>query len=80
MNNILFNITKKVTEDGYIIKKIAFTHRGRPYCYREKVKAIRRFEFLNFFEMARPFLPRGIWSLPSERLSEGSIGQDDICG
>ena len=52
VDNILFNITKEITGDGYIRKKIAFSHDEKQYCYQEKVKAIRRVEFLGFFKQA----------------------------
>ena len=52
VDDILFNITKEINGDGYIIKKIDFEHRGKPYHYQEKVKAIGQDEFLSFFKEA----------------------------
>ena len=52
VDGILFNITKEISNNGYIIKKISFEHHGESYHYQEKVKAIRRIEFLEFFEQA----------------------------
>lgn len=52
VDNIFFNITKEISSDDYIIKKINFEYKGKPYHYQEKVKAIRRVEFLEFFEQA----------------------------
>ncbi|MDN5216273.1 class I SAM-dependent methyltransferase [Fulvivirgaceae bacterium BMA12] len=52
VDGILFNITKEISDDGYIIKQIVFNHQGDEYCYREKVKAISRVEFLDFFGQA----------------------------
>lgn len=43
---------KRYVKDGYIIKDIRFEDKGRQYHFREKVKAIRRVEFLEYFKMA----------------------------
>ena len=51
-NGIDFNISKKLDEKGFIIKTIEFNDRGEEYCYYEKVKAIRKAEFLNYFDVA----------------------------
>jgi len=48
-NGITFQITKKI-ENGYIIKHIDFEDNGNPYHFTEKVKAIRRTEFLSYFK------------------------------
>lgn len=52
VDDILFNITKEINEEGYIVKKIDFEHGGKSYHYEEKVKAIKRIEFLEFFKLA----------------------------
>lgn len=49
VNGIKFHLTKQI-DDGMIIKDIKFTDRGRNYHFFEKVKAIRRVEFLEYFE------------------------------
>lgn len=48
--NIEFHITKNVDEQGYIIKNIKFEDDGKFYAFQEKVKAIRKKEFLMYFE------------------------------
>lgn len=49
VNGIKFHITKQI-DNGMIIKDIKFTDEGRNYHFFEKVKAIRRVEFLEYFE------------------------------
>jgi len=49
INGIQFHITKKI-DDGFIIKDIKFADQGRNFHFYEKVKAIRRMEFLEYFE------------------------------
>jgi len=49
VDGIKFHLTKKI-DDGMIIKDIKFTDAGRSYHFFEKVKAIRRVEFLKYFE------------------------------
>jgi SAM-dependent methyltransferase len=49
INGITFNITKKV-DNGIIIKDIKFVDQGRNFHFYEKVKAIRRVEFLEYFK------------------------------
>jgi len=49
VNGIRFHIIKQI-DDGMIIKDIKFTDEGRNYHFFEKVKAIRRVEFLEYFE------------------------------
>ena len=51
INGIDFHITKSL-QDGFIIKDIRFTDQGKDYQFQEKVKAIRRVEFVSFFEQA----------------------------
>lgn len=51
IEGINFHITR--TFDGeYILKDIAFEHEGKSYLFQERVKAIRRLEFLAYFEQA----------------------------
>jgi SAM-dependent methyltransferase len=50
VDDIEFHITKHLSEDNYIIKDIRFEDKGKDYHFQERVKAIRRLEFLNFFE------------------------------
>ena len=52
VDGILFNITKEINSDGYIIKKISFEHEERQFHFQEKVKAISRLEFLEYFQHA----------------------------
>ena len=49
VNGIEFHITKKI-DDGMIVKDIKFSDGGRDYHYYEKVKTIRRIEFLDYFK------------------------------
>ncbi|MGL1887293.1 MAG: class I SAM-dependent methyltransferase [Reichenbachiella sp.] len=50
IDNIKFKISRKYTEDKFIIKNIIVYDHGQHYEYMEKVKAIRRTDFLNYFE------------------------------
>ncbi|MFY0628268.1 MAG: class I SAM-dependent methyltransferase [Reichenbachiella sp.] len=50
IDNIHFKIAREYTADDYIVKKIMIDDHGEHYDYFEKVKAIRRVEFLNYFE------------------------------
>lgn len=52
IEGITFQITKRLSEDGYILKDIKFEDNGRQHHYQEKVKAIRRVEFLSYFKKA----------------------------
>lgn len=49
INGIRFHITKKI-DDGMIVKDIKFSDGGRDYHFYEKVKTIRRVEFLEYFD------------------------------
>ncbi len=49
INGIRFHITKKI-DDGMIVKDIKFSDKGRDYHFYEKVKTIRRVEFLEYFK------------------------------
>jgi SAM-dependent methyltransferase len=51
IDGIEFHISKYV-EDQHIIKEIEFEHEGKIYDFKERVKAIRRSEFLEYFEHA----------------------------
>lgn len=50
IDNIHFKITREYTEDDYIVKNIIVDDHGQHYEYMEKVKAIRRTDFLNYFD------------------------------
>lgn len=50
--NINFRINRFLSADGYIIKDIRFEDKGKAYRFQEKVKAIRRTEFLGYFAKA----------------------------
>jgi SAM-dependent methyltransferase len=52
ISGIFFRINKFYSADGYIIKDIRFDDNDQAYHFREKVKAIRRSEFLRYFEKA----------------------------
>jgi SAM-dependent methyltransferase len=51
VNGIDFQI-KKYLEGEYIVKDIQFEDKGKPFHFQEKVKAIRRVRFLEYFENA----------------------------
>lgn len=51
IDDIEFHITKFVSGE-YIIKEIKFEDKGVPYKFQERVKAIRRVKFLEYFEHA----------------------------
>lgn len=50
VDGITFQISRTVSPDKYILKNISFNHQGHQYEFQEKVKAIRRTEFLEFFK------------------------------
>lgn len=50
IENIHFNITRKYTENEFIVKNILVDDHGQHYEFQEKVKAIRRTDFLAYFE------------------------------
>ena len=52
IDGIEFHINKSQSSDGYIVKMIEFDDRGDSFSYHEKVKAIRRVEFLDYFNKA----------------------------
>jgi SAM-dependent methyltransferase len=52
IDGIDFRITRRFCHDDFIIKDISFEHKGVYYNYHEKVKAIRRVEFLEYFKSA----------------------------
>ena len=52
VDDINFKITKRM-ENGYILKDIEFQHKGQKFNFQEKVKAIRRVEFLKYFKTAQ---------------------------
>ncbi len=43
---------KKYLNGGYIVKEISFEDQGEPYFFYEKVKAVRRVKFMEYFENA----------------------------
>ncbi|NJN24837.1 MAG: class I SAM-dependent methyltransferase [Cyclobacteriaceae bacterium] len=51
INGITFHIQKSV-EGEFIVKDINFEHLGRAYHFQEKVKAIRRLNFMEYFKNA----------------------------
>ena len=51
VDGIAFSIGKRVS-NGYILKDVKFSHEGKDYAFQERVKAIRRVEFLQYFEQA----------------------------
>ena len=50
IDNVKFNIRREYTDDEYLVKHIDIDDHGQHYCFYEKVKAIRRVEFLEYFE------------------------------
>lgn len=52
IEGIEFHITKHLSEDNFIVKDIRFEDRGHSYHFQERVKAIRRQRFLEYFEEA----------------------------
>ncbi|WP_420580288.1 class I SAM-dependent methyltransferase [Reichenbachiella sp.] len=50
IENIHFNIQRKYTDDEFIVKNIIVDDHGQHYEFQEKVKAIRRTDFLAYFE------------------------------
>lgn len=52
VDGIEFRINRTLREDGYIIKHIHFSIGDQDFHFREKVKAIRRIEFMEYFASA----------------------------
>jgi SAM-dependent methyltransferase len=52
IDNIEFHITKDISHDDYIVKNIRFKDENKDYQFVEKVKALRRADFLQYFEKA----------------------------
>lgn len=50
IENIHFNIQRKYTDDEFIVKNILVDDHGQHYEFQEKVKAIRRTDFLAYFD------------------------------
>jgi SAM-dependent methyltransferase len=50
IDGVHFHIRKSFSEDEYILKDIDIDDNGSHYHFQEKVKAIRRFEFMEYFE------------------------------
>lgn len=52
IDNIEFHITKDISPDDYIVKNIRFNDDNKDYHFVEKVKALMRKDFLQYFEKA----------------------------
>lgn len=52
IQGIQFNISKHLSADEYIVKDIEFNDKGKQFHFQEKVKALRRTDFLAYFETA----------------------------
>lgn len=52
IGGVKFSISREYTEDEFILKKIDIEDNGDTFQFMEKVKAIRRTEFLEYFENA----------------------------
>ncbi|WP_017730111.1 SAM-dependent methyltransferase [Nafulsella turpanensis] len=52
IEGIEFHITKHLSKDNYIVKDIRFTDNGKAFHFQERVKAIRRERFLEYFRLA----------------------------
>ncbi len=52
VENIDFSITRALSDDGYIVKDIWFEDENRPFHFQERVKAIRKEDFIQYFEAA----------------------------
>ncbi|SMD34461.1 Methyltransferase domain-containing protein [Reichenbachiella faecimaris] len=50
IENIHFNIQRQYTDDEFIVKNILVDDHGQHYEFQEKVKAIRRTDFLAYFD------------------------------
>ncbi len=52
VEGIEFHITKHLSSDNYIVKDIRFSDNGKEWHFQERVKAIRRKRFLEYFDKA----------------------------
>lgn len=52
VEGVEFDINRALSDDGYIVKNIHFTDKGEEFNFQERVKAIRRIEFLDYFRKA----------------------------
>lgn len=52
IQGIEFRIRKYLSEDSFIIKEIEFEDKEQKYHYEERVRAIRRLDFLSYFREA----------------------------
>ncbi|MEM8566511.1 MAG: class I SAM-dependent methyltransferase [Bacteroidota bacterium] len=52
IKGINFKIRKYLSQDNFIIKEIEFNDNGNSYHYEERVRAIRRIDFLSYFREA----------------------------
>ena len=52
IDDIEFHITKSISSDDYIVKNIYFQHKSKDHHFIEKVKALRKMDFIEYFEKA----------------------------
>tara|TARA_B110000914_G_scaffold224516_1_gene242475 strand:+ start:621 stop:1364 length:744 start_codon:yes stop_codon:yes gene_type:complete len=52
IDGIQFNISRRV-EDGFIVKQIAFTDKGKDFSFEERVKALKLKDFQQFFDKTK---------------------------
>ncbi|RAU84314.1 SAM-dependent methyltransferase [Pontibacter arcticus] len=52
LGGIHFKIHRGV-ENGFIVKTIRFTDKGEDHCYQERVRALRKEDFLEYFAMSQ---------------------------
>jgi len=52
IGGIRFEINRKLINYTYIIKDISFFDHGKPYFFQERVRAIKKSQFLNYFKKA----------------------------
>ncbi len=52
IEGIEFHITRDISDDGYILKDIRFEDKSEQHHFQERVKALRRADFLDYFDTA----------------------------
>lgn len=52
IGKVKFHLSKELSDEGYIIKNIDIRDNSNEYHFQEKVKAIRRIEFMEYFKNA----------------------------
>jgi len=52
IDGVKFEISRKV-KDGYIVKDIRFNYNQKNYCYSERVQALTKEHFIDYFEKAK---------------------------